>query len=254
MRRVENRDVVCLVGVSNVDFRGNYAKLLQPKKDAERIPVQILDITVAGRRVSKPGARIQVLRTAFANVPEMCYYTMEHPVMAAWAAKNYTAAVIQARIYDVRIREGWSDARAQMMIPVPGNSLASRMYQDLQPWSSDGHITVYTVHPTNYAERGGATPDATLFNIVQGELPHPHVELVMYPSSTASSTCTKPGKPGPSHEACASPTHRRSHTGPLGGVGALCHRCVPPQRHRYCHAGRPQRARCDRGSTSAATS
>ena len=78
----------------------------------------------------------------------MRYYTMNHPVMAAWAAENYTAAVIQARIADARMREGWPDAQALMMIPVPSNSLASRMYQDLQPWDSNYHVNVYLVNPT----------------------------------------------------------------------------------------------------------
>ena len=180
---VENRDVVCLHLVTNAAYKGNYAiRLPDPRGDAERTPVRILDINMAGQRVTHPGAERRVRRTAIANVPPMRYYTMNHPVIAAWAAENYTAAVIQARVAETQMREGWPEARALMMIPVPGNSLESRMYQDLQPWDSDGHVTVYTVNPTNYAERGGATTQATLFNIVKGNLPDPLVEMMVLPT------------------------------------------------------------------------
>ena len=81
---VENRDVVCLYNVTNAAYRGNYARRLpDPTGDADRLPVRILDINVAGRRVQHPGAEIRVRRTAIANVPSMRYYTMNHPVMAA---------------------------------------------------------------------------------------------------------------------------------------------------------------------------
>ena len=180
---VENRDVVCLHLVTNTAYKGNYARRLpDPRGDAERTPVRILDITVAGRRVTHPGAEILVRRNAIKNVPPMRYYTRNHPVIAAWAAENYTAAVIQARIADAQMREGWPEAQALMMIPVPGNSLISRMYQDLQPWDSDVHVTVYTVNPTNYTERGGATANATLFNIATSNLPDPLVEMLVLPT------------------------------------------------------------------------
>ena len=179
---VENRDVVCLYGVTNAAYRGNYAILLpDPRGDAERLPVRILGINVSGRRVQHPGASIRVRRTAIVDVPPMRYYTLNHPVMAAWAAENFTTVVIQARIAEALMREGWPDAQAHMMIPVPGNSQASRMYQDLQPWDSNCHVNVYTVNPTDYAQRGGATPGATLLNIAEGRLPHPHVEMVIVP-------------------------------------------------------------------------
>ena len=71
---VANRDVVCLYLVTNTSYRGNYARRLpDPRGDAERTPVRILDINVAGRRVQHPGAEIRVRRTAIENVPSMRY-------------------------------------------------------------------------------------------------------------------------------------------------------------------------------------
>ena len=103
--------------------------------------VQVLDVKVRGLPVVSAGDKILVKIASCKMVPHFAYYTAHHP-----RVKHFTR--------EVRSGTGHPEV-CRMMLPIPGNTLVSRLYQDLQPFQETDHVIVFTCHPGLYNEEWG---------------------------------------------------------------------------------------------------
>ena len=93
-------------------------------------------------------------------VPHLVYYKTTHPAVAG--ANNRVEA------------PGFTQH-----LWVPGNTLVSAMYRDLQPWHLDAHLQVVLEHPTHYEQRGGDTAEEAEVKLCSGSLPAPQLGMIM---------------------------------------------------------------------------